>query len=273
MGMAVKNLACVGFTSPAADEWRDFGPSVLGMALADDGPGGAVRLRVDDAAWRIEIAPGPSNELVSLGWQVDGPDVPDPITDPFGFRHEFTAGLPQGPSFDSAFVTGEQGVGHMVLLVPDLAEAEAFYTGVLGLRLTDTITAGGVIRFFHCQGRAARHHTVALAEVPGLVGMHHLMVEVRSLDDVGLALDRVNARGLQLAMGLGRHPNDLMTSFYVRTPSGFEIEYGWGGVVVDDESGVEAEYGATSLWGHKPPAGGMLPAGAIKPFQPEGAPA
>ena len=37
-------------------------------------------------------------------------------------------------------------------------------------------------------------------------------------------------------MTLGRHTNDLMTSFYVRTPSGFEIEYGTGGLVVDDDT-------------------------------------
>ena len=30
-------------------------------------------------------------------------------------------------------------------------------------------------------------------------------------------------------MTLGTHTNDRMTSFYVRTPSGFEIEYGFGG--------------------------------------------
>ena len=69
--------------------------------------------------------------------------------------------------------------------------------------------------------------------------MHHLMLEVSTLDDVGTALDIVNARELPLAMSLGRHTNDLMTSFYVRTPSGFEIEYGTGGLLVDDDTWAE----------------------------------
>ena len=52
------------------------------------------------------------------------------------------------------------------------------------------------------------------------------MLEVEQSTDVGRALDIVNDKKLTLAMSLGRHTNDMMTSFYVRTPSGFEIEYG-----------------------------------------------
>ena len=33
---------------------------------------------------------------------------------------------------------------------------------------------------------------------------------------------------------LGRHPNDRMFSFYAKTPSGFQFEFGWGGREVDD---------------------------------------
>jgi 2,3-dihydroxybiphenyl 1,2-dioxygenase len=199
------------------------------------------------------------------------------FTDPFGFRHELTAGLADGGQFEPSrpmdgFVTGQQGLGHVVLFVPDLAPAEAFLTGALGLRLSDTITAGRtVIRFFHCASSAARHHTVAITAVPGMVGLHHLMLEVRSLDDVGVALDRAEAMGGSMAMGLGRHPNDLMTSFYVRTPSGFEVEYGTGGLVVDDAAWEERAFESQSLWGHRPPASGRLIPGVLHPFEPQGA--
>jgi extradiol dioxygenase len=294
---AIRNLSYIGFGSPAAAEWRTFGPQILGVQLVD-GPDGVVRLRVDDAAWRIAIHPGPSNELAYLGWDVGDAAALDAVagrveqqgltvhegerapwfTDPFGFRHEFSTGLADGPAFTparpmSGFVTGAQGLGHAVLIVPDLDAAERFFTAVLGLRLSDTIVDRGVtIRFFHCPGRAARHHTMGLAAAPGMVGIHHLMLEVRSLDDVGTALDEINARQIPLAMSLGRHPNDLMTSFYVRTPSGFEIEYGTGGRVVDDESWTEGQYDRQSLWGHKTPAGGPLFPGILRPFEPQGAP-
>jgi hypothetical protein len=61
-------------------------------------------------------------------------------------------------------------------------------------------------------------------------------------------------------MSLGRHTNDRMTSFYVRTPSGFEIEYGAGGRLIDmTEPWMPGHYDAMSFWGHKPPAEPLLP--------------
>jgi extradiol dioxygenase len=290
----IKNLAYVGFVSPNADEWRTFGPEVLGAELAPDGPDGAVRLRVDDATHRIAIHPGERNELAYLGWEVDdlgamaaaveaaGITVKGRLerpsgasarafVDPFGFRHELVTGVESGSPFIpgrpmSGFVTAEQGLGHVVLIVPDLTEAEAFYTNVLGFKVSDSIESGLSLRFFHCVGTAARHHTVAMASVPGMVGMHHLMLEVNTLDDVGTALDIVNERQIPLAMSLGRHTNDLMTSFYVRTPSGFEIEYGTGGLVVDDETWEVGLHDSQSIWGHKPPAEPLFP-GILAPFQ------
>ena len=119
------------------------------------------------------------------------------------------------------------------MLVPDQARAERFFSDALGLRLSDRIaTASGLsASFMHCN---PRHHSLAFVGVPGMVGFHHLMLEVVSLDDVGTARDRCVERNVPIVMDLGRHTNDHMTSFYMRTPSGFEIEYGWGGVLVDD---------------------------------------
>src|SRR5207248_10301483 len=129
----IRNLAYIGFRSPNADEWRRFGPDVLGAALAPDGPDGAVRLRVDAAAWRIAIHRDETDDLAYLGWDVDdldatvaaveavGISVDDGVfTDPFGFRHELRTNIETGGPFTpvramSGFVTGEQGLGHVVL--------------------------------------------------------------------------------------------------------------------------------------------------------------
>lgn len=305
----IKSLAYIGFVSPRAEEWRSFGADVLGAEVVPDGADGAddvVRLRVDDAVWRIAVHPGEADDLAYLGWEVsdlDGVvaaleaagvsvdrreagevpagrgDVPvgrgDVVsfTDPSGFRHELVEQVERGGAFTparpmSGFVTGDQGLGHAVLIVPDLDAALAFYTEVLGFRVSDSVEAGISLRFLHCAGRASRHHSLALVSVPGMVGIHHLMLEVASLDDVGRALDVVNERGLTLPMSLGRHSNDLMTSFYVRTPSGFEIEYGTGGRLVDDEGWEIGAYDSISLWGHQPPAGGTPPPGILRVFEP-----
>jgi extradiol dioxygenase len=288
----IRNLAYVGFRSPNVEEWRTFGPEVLGAELAPDGPDGAVRLRVDEASWRVSIHPGEADDLAYLGWEVDdlattlgsieaaGIAVDrDPVAsfaDPLGFSHQLVTGLDKGPALKpgramSGFVTGDQGLGHVVLMVPDLGAAETLYTQTMGFKISDSIESGLSLRFLHCPGRAARHHTVAFAQVPGMVGLHHLMLEVKTMDDVGRALDIVNERGLPLPMGLGRHTNDLMTSFYVRTPSGFEIEYGTGGRIIDDHTWETATYDAQSLWGHKPPPSGPPRPGILRRHQPAGA--
>jgi hypothetical protein len=60
-------------------------------------------------------------------------------------------------------------------------------------------------------------------------------------------------------------PNDAMTSFYVRSPSGFEIVYGFGGKLVDDASRVVEDYDVPSSWGHQPPPTPLAP-GILRPF-------
>jgi extradiol dioxygenase len=296
----IESLSYIGFTSPNAAAWNTFGPEVLGLELTHPGPDGTVRLRNDDAPYRIAVHPDDVDDLAYLGWAVAGPaELADAVahlakhdievrpggaelaelravtdvawfTDPFGFRHELTHGRQTGPAFApgrpiAGFVTGAGGLGHAVLIVPDLDAAEAFFLDVMGFKLSDSIESGLSIRFLHCN---PRHHSLAFALVPGMVGMHHLMLEVQSLDDVGTGLDLVNERQIPLAMSLGRHTNDHMTSFYVRTPSGFEIEYGFGGALVDDSDWEIAEYDRQSTWGHKPPAAGPLFPTILRPFEP-----
>lgn len=294
----IENLAYVGFVSPAAEDWRSFGQDILGAQLADDGPDGEVRLRVDDRAWRIAIHAGDVDDVAYLGWDAAADGLPAAVeraaaaglevhlgdddlaarraarsvswfVDPLGFRHEYVVGAHRGGPFEPGremegpFVTGAQGLGHVVVMVPDIEAAERFLIEVLGLVPSDRI--GPSIRFYHCAGSASRHHTVAISEVPGMVGLHHIMLEVANGDDVGRALDLVKDAGIPLAMDYGRHPNDLMSSFYVRTPSGFELEYGTGGVVIDDATWQPATYDTTSIWGHRPPAGGVPPLAILRP--------
>jgi 3,4-dihydroxy-9,10-secoandrosta-1,3,5(10)-triene-9,17-dione 4,5-dioxygenase len=148
------------------------------------------------------------------------------------------------------FVTGDLGVGHAFLFSGAPDKVVEFFTQRLGFRLSDTIDLGiaeGV--FLHCN---PRHHSVAVAEIPGVpVGLGHLMVEVESLEAVGLALDIATERGDQIQMSIGQHTNDRMTSFYVTTPSGFQIEYGWNGLLIDDTEWTVGHHMAPSSWGHK----------------------
>ena len=62
-------------------------------------------------------------------------------------------------------MTGTQGLGHVLLLIPDIEEGHAFFSGVLGFELSDKIIVPGQLnaRFYHVN---ARHHTLALGERP-----------------------------------------------------------------------------------------------------------
>jgi len=50
---------------------------------------------------------------------------------------------------------------------------------------------------------------------------------------------------------LGRHTNDQMFSFYVRSPAGFSVEYGWGARVIDDNKWQVQLHRTGSVWGHR----------------------
>jgi 2,3-dihydroxybiphenyl 1,2-dioxygenase len=144
------------------------------------------------------------------------------------------------------YLTGDLGMGHAVIGVADLEANLRFYTEVLGFRISDLFK--DKMAFLHCN---PRHHSLALvqSDAPGL---RHIMLEVRSLDDVGMTLDIGIQRGA-VTRRLGRHTNDEAVSFYLETPSGWEIEFGWAGFQVDDANwSVRQIAGATSLWGHQP---------------------
>jgi 2,3-dihydroxybiphenyl 1,2-dioxygenase len=154
----------------------------------------------------------------------------------------------------AGFVADDLGLGHVALGVPDVGRARAFYTEVLGFRLSDRIVADvhghhADMIFLHTN---ARHHSLAFGARHDKV-LFHFMLEVRAMDDVGLAFDRALAAGARIMHTLGRHPNDRMFSFYARTPSGFQFEIGWGGREVDDATWHPTVHDRVSEWGHHPP--------------------
>lgn len=157
------------------------------------------------------------------------------------------------------FVTEEQGLGHVVLSTKDDKAALEFYRDVLGFRLRDSMRlppqmvgrpADGEpawLRFFGCN---PRHHSLAFLPMPTPSGIVHLMLEVENADDVGLCLDRALRKKVRMSATLGRHVNDKMLSFYMKTPGGFDVEFGCEGLEVDDTDWIARESTAVSLWGH-----------------------
>jgi 3,4-dihydroxy-9,10-secoandrosta-1,3,5(10)-triene-9,17-dione 4,5-dioxygenase len=167
------------------------------------------------------------------------------------------------PAAVSGFVTGCMGLGHVVFPTTHLEETRRFYVDLLGFGDTDQqrvflspdpADPGLGLYFLHCDN--PRHHSVALAEFPQPSGLVHMMVEARSIDDVGRAYDRAMKSGAHISATLGRHTNDKMISFYVRCPSGFDIEYGCDGWQVDWTTFTPTTSMLDSSWGHKWSFGG-----------------
>jgi biphenyl-2,3-diol 1,2-dioxygenase len=164
----------------------------------------------------------------------------------------------------TGFETGVMGLGHIVLGVTDAAKSLHFYRDALGMRISDFIElkmrrgapSGLMINFLHCN---PRHHSLAFGEFPGGKRLHHFMLQVKTIDDVCSTMYLCQDRGVPIAATLGRHTNDHMVSFYMRTPSGFEIEYGYGAREIDDATWKVQRHEAGSIWGHRGGAGGPAP--------------
>ncbi|MGW1743020.1 biphenyl-2,3-diol 1,2-dioxygenase [Nocardia sp. NPDC001965] len=287
----IKSLGYVQIQTTDMERWRQFAFGVLGFAEGSGPDENALYLRMDERAARIVVVPGDTDEVIRIGWEVrdgaalrrvreavskagvavealssadaDARRVEEAITftDPAGATLEIFHGpvLDHSPvvtPFGARFVTGAQGLGHVVLPTMDLGGAFEFYTEVLGFlprgafRVPAPPEFGPVrIRFL---GVNERHHSLALCPAPhgGAPGLVHIMVEVDSLDAVGQALDRVAKDGFSVSSTLGRHTNDKMVSFYVRAPGGWDIEFGTEGMRVDEKYYTAEEITADSYWGH-----------------------
>jgi 2,3-dihydroxybiphenyl 1,2-dioxygenase len=167
------------------------------------------------------------------------------------FREPF-----KSPRSLSGFVTGTMGLGHIVIRVDDSARSLHFYREVLGMRISDFIELPRGHRlgrqlsltFMHCN---PRHHSVAFGEIPVPKRLLHFMLQAKTLDDVCSTMYLAQDRGIPISASLGRHTNDHMVSFYMRSPSGFEVEYGFGARTVDDATWKVQQHYSGSMWGHR----------------------
>ncbi len=283
-------LGYLGFEVRDVDAWAAFAVDVLGLAIGSREADGGLSLRCDDWAQRFVVSRGPADDVAFFGWEVDdaaaleataarlrtagvevtvGSDAEArarrvarllKLRDPAGHPCEIFYGADRADSpfqsehVGSSFVTGAQGLGHAVVSALEPERSLTFYRDLLGFRPSDRIVCevhGHPVDIVFMHG-SARHHSVAIGG-PQRKRVHHFMLEVARMDDVGLAFDRALRGGVRITQTLGRHPNDRMFSFYAKTPSGFQFEFGWGGRQVDDATWQTTTYDRVSDWGHHPP--------------------
>ena len=280
--MGICSLGYLGVHSDKLEDWSRFASGLLGMQEVDRG-GRALSFRMDDRKQRFVVSGEAGDKLAFMGWEVDhaadleaiaarldqagiavtpgSSDLADRrfverlilFDDPAGNRIELfhkpmidrTPFVPGRPH--SGFVTGAYGLGHAVLHARNVDQLLSFYRDLLGFGLSDYGLKPVPLYFFHVNGR---HHSFALVG-SGREGFHHFMVEYGHLDDVGQGYDQALQGEDMIAYTLGRHTNDWMTSFYAHTPSGFFVENGWGGRIIDPLTWEPQETDTgPSFWGH-----------------------
>jgi 3,4-dihydroxy-9,10-secoandrosta-1,3,5(10)-triene-9,17-dione 4,5-dioxygenase len=288
----VINLGYVVVESDELDAWRDFATGVLGMSAYQD-PDGPLLLRMDDRVARLIVIPPPAERQRSgngrfvVGWEcpsqaewqrsaqaiekagVTITSAPGTswyteafsCIDPAGVRCEFFYGGTVDPAayfvspLGVTFVTGAQGLGHVTISTPRCRESAEFYTDVLDFQLRETKITGSERAWrWAFLSPSEREHSIAVMDTGRDGQLMHILIEVDELDSVGRAMDRCLEGAAPMSVSLGRHWNDEMVSFYVRTPSGFDVEYGYGGRKIDAAEWsrrAQGGGGAVSLWGHR----------------------
>ena len=196
---SVTQLGYVGISASDMGQWEKYATETLGLQLESKDEDGTLYLRMDEYQYRFAIHPTGKDDVDYVGWQASSEQQMHQIADQLkeggvtvtlADREEAKArrveGLikfqdPDGPdvevfwgppiSFDSpfnstrpisGFVTGDLGLGHVVLYAKDLDTTVNFYRDLLGLRISDFIRN---LAFFHCN---PRHHSLALIEAKAL---------------------------------------------------------------------------------------------------------
>jgi 2,3-dihydroxybiphenyl 1,2-dioxygenase len=277
-------LGYVGVRARDLGDWASYGSGLLGLQRVDK-TRSTLAFRMDDRKQRIIVAADGGEGIGFFGWEVadaaaldnlagelerarievargdralaDERHVKDLIVlnDPQGNRLEIFYGAetttePFKPGRSiSGFRTGPLGLGHVVLNVDTeqtIDRMTSFYRDTLGFRLTDYYSHPFIARFMHIN---RRHHSIAFVQ-SGKNAVHHIMMELFSFDDVGQGYDLALNED-RVAVTLGRHTSDYITSFYSFTPSAFMVEYGWGARLIDVDTwqAYERKEGP-SMWGH-----------------------
>jgi 2,3-dihydroxybiphenyl 1,2-dioxygenase len=311
--MDIYGIGYMGFESPNGPEMLDYCPEVFGFGVNENREGGvyfktddrSFRLaihpgevtRVAYIGWecrdRFAFEAG-VEQLRSAGIAVQVGDAEleakrgvhgvAQFLDPAGWPHElfYAQGVDPGRFLPgrghAGFLTERHGFGHTVLVAPNLDEIENFTRNIMGFSWFGHGLIKNMLTFWRAKHSVLSHNLGYGINPAHQFGdtassLPHIGIYVAELDDVGIAYDMVQERGMPIVMTLGRHAQDPVVSFYSVTPAGFTIEYIWitPECEMPPESFHEVRAERLSVWGHKmlqPPPGMGGPSAADKVAEP-----
>ena len=223
------------------DSWklRDAGDKDGMVHLAAEGSDElyCVRLRQNDEK-RIDVialatdsradVDALHDKVVAAGCRIIfAPKALETLGDGYGFRFFSPDGLPfevsaeveRGGKRDVArWEAVPQKISHVVLHSPDHKAMVAFFTDVLGFKLSDWL--GDFMAFLRCN---EWHHRLAI--LPGPPCLNHVAYDMLSVDCMMRGIARLKQQGTDIKWGPGRHTAGNNTFSYFVTPGGFAVEY------------------------------------------------
>lgn len=159
----------------------------------------------------------------------------------------------------SGFYTDASGMGHVAITSRKPEKMIRFWQEFFDARLTDTIEqkVNGAILDISFLRLNERHHSIAIARTRGFAidpirtRIQHVNFQVLTLEDVTASYQRCKDYGFNVVWDMGLHTNDREVSFYVASPSGFEVELGWNPLKINELTWKPIKHTAISVWGHK----------------------
>lgn len=163
----------------------------------------------------------------AAGVKIAAPSAELPRSAGGGYGFQFTT--PEGHVLNvssdvarHASVTSDRSkpnkLSHVVLNTANIDQQTAFFTDVLGFKLSDQTD---MMEFIRC---SADHHSVAVARGSG-PSLNHCAYEVGNIDGLMRGAGRMQKHGFKVEWGVGRHgPGDNVFSYFIE-PNGFVVEY------------------------------------------------
>lgn len=136
-----------------------------------------------------------------------------------GLPYEISAGVARGTA--RALAPREaipERISHIVMHSPRHHEELAFFTEVLGFKVSDWL--GDFMCFLRCN---EAHHRIAF--LPGPPCLNHVAYDMPNVDEMMRGIARLKRQKIDIRWGPGRHTAGNNTFSYFTTPAGFAIEY------------------------------------------------
>ncbi len=240
----IKQIGHAAITVPNVEETVAFYEKIVGLEVSERSDG-AVFLRCDEEHHCLAVYPGEKRELHHLGLEVVDKAALEaarndlaqkgfePIERPYeepghgaalcyrdadGNRIELFEGMERLDQPLQPRAVRPLRFGHITLQSIHLETAAAFYTGVLGFRVSDT--ADGAVIWLRCN---QDHHGVALLNA-GHAKVNHYAYDLTGWEDVKRICDHLWRNDVPIIYGPSRHGPGHNIFIYIPDPAGNIIE-------------------------------------------------